>query len=760
MHRQSGRPIRLLIFIFLTGVFIGCLFRLIHANHHHLTIFYSPERMEAYIDGECLNMAHPLPVKKPRIEIFFHQMLQRPHEVQFFQLFTGAVIRESSRFSPIWRSGPHSVPTWASASEWAYPILHRLGIEKTAGFGHFQPLFLDNPSINLADCVLEIDCIMPTSIRIHFVDSDSRNRNIFNADVFSGCYGFALNDTWEWTQRYLINPSMPRQLRTIWTFRMIIGAFFSILLIGLTACLTGLLLIPIRMIKTKRTRVRDDPPDKTLPTAVSPKTTGAEKNESPGGHSGSIFWMTGGVVVLAFFAAYWVSSSVFNHTPRVNDEAVYLFQAKVFASGRWFIPPPQPIPCFKHLGIWWEDRVFSYYTYGHSLILAAGYRLGLLSLIPALCTAMTVLATIRIGLKLTGARWTGPAAGILLVSSPLFILLGGSYMSHISAAAASSVFILCMIRASSFPSNRHALTAGLSFGILFVIRPVTALVFATGSVCFFALSCLRRRKLRPIALFALTCLLIASTTCAHAWFTTGRWELIQYQVEDRFSTGNDTATFWKYLQQNTTWFLMRGFGWIPYMTLMFAFLPIILRSKNPWDWIFILTFSLNGCVYSALAHFGWTHEPRYWSECMPLIALVSTRGIDLLGEKMAIYFNTAVARRIASALCIVCILGLVIGSLTMYWPYEMAAFSNYCNVRDETIAAVRQNQMHHSIMLFRGPPDYIYIPFFHLNRIPDFSGDVIYAMDYSAEATRELMEMHPERSVFLVESDQPVRRIR
>lgn len=735
MKRRKPLSRLLLIGFLLSGFITGIFARLYHLNHHRLTLFFAPEHVESYIDGECLNTAHPLPMHDPRLEVHLMQMLQRPHKAQFLQILQKAVVRDTGDYRIVYES-----------PEFFY-----------AGSEHFVPVSIDRETLHGNRFVLELDVALPNMMRVYLFNRDERGINVFGADFFAGSFAFALNDTWEWTQHYFVNDSMQRNLRNEFLIKVLSGIFLSIVLAASAAIITGIVLV---LLAAVRRRIRKGSPSR-CDRLVSPRSSVFPGHAVTLPEQRQRFrWEVFFVTMLAFAGAWLVSAKLFHHIPRVNDEAVYLFQAKVFASGRWFVPPPEPVECFKHLGIWWPDRVFSYYTYGHSMILTLGYLLGAVNIIPALTAAVAVLFTLLTGQKLYRSRCTGWMAGIFLIGSPLFMLLGGSFMSHTSSAAANMIFLFFLIRADTGRRTGDALVSGIALGTAAVIRPVTAAVFALFPLMLWIPRAVYRKDYRNVILLCLTAALVVSTLFAHAFFTTGSWEPIQKQVENRFETGNDAVTFWKNMLQNSTWFLIRGYGWIPYFTMMFAFLPFVLLTRNPWDYVFLCIFLLNAWLYSAIAHFGWTHEPRYWSECMPLIALLSARGIQQLSGVTKKCFKQRLAGTVTTIFGCAVAGSLFVGSLVFYWPYEVSAFSNYCNVRDDTYAEVLLNETPDSIFLFKGHPDYAYIPHFHRNRMPDFQGDVIYAMFHSKSAAEKLMNRYPDRKVFIVEDGQPVERIR
>ncbi len=291
-----------------------------------------------------------------------------------------------------------------------------------------------------------------------------------------------------------------------------------------------------------------------------------------------------------------------------------------------------------------------------------------------------------------------------------------------------------------------------------MIRPVTALIFGALPLLAHLLRKPTRKHILNLIIMGCCMAVMVFSAYFHAFKTTGHWQLIQSQVENRFEHGNDLTTSWKNLNQNGLWFLQRSFGWLPYLSLMFALLPFLLLSRCKWDWIFLAGFIMNAAGYSILAHFGWTHEPRYWVEFMPLIALLSARGIQRTAELFRSMSGSVCAGRTVWIASVCCIAVLIRMSLMHYWPEEKLRYQNYC-VNSKTYAKAEAIQEPNSIVLFAGHPDFIYAPFFYRNSL-SFDGDIIYAMDRGEELNNRLIERHPGRAVFRVTHENPVERIR
>lgn len=76
-------------------------------------------------------------------------------------------------------------------------------------------------------------------------------------------------------------------------------------------------------------------------------------------------------------------------SPIGSDEAAYILQAKIFASGHW-VAAGRPLPeFFQQFHVFVTPVLAGKYPPGHSMLLAVGFLFGLPGLVPALSTAIT-----------------------------------------------------------------------------------------------------------------------------------------------------------------------------------------------------------------------------------------------------------------------------------------------------------------------------------------------------------------------------------
>lgn len=188
------------------------------------------------------------------------------------------------------------------------------------------------------------------------------------------------------------------------------------------------------------------------------------------------------VLVLALFAfgmSAYLSQTVFERLPHLEDEVAYLYQARVFARGDIVIESPETSRVFWQPFI--VDRQgnrFSKYTPGWSAQLAVGILLGEYWVINAFFAALTVAVTYRFGREIFNPQ-TGVIAAALFAFSPMALLLNATLMSHTSALFWTTLFLYAYWR---IERGRHAtrwgLLAGLALGALVATRPLTAVAIA------------------------------------------------------------------------------------------------------------------------------------------------------------------------------------------------------------------------------------------------------------------------------------------
>ena len=202
---------------------------------------------------------------------------------------------------------------------------------------------------------------------------------------------------------------------------------------------------------------------------------GKEPASTPGRGAGR--W-----IILLCAAACLITALIahfaFERLPHLEDEVAYLFQARTLALGRLTVPSPEsPEAFWTPFVLDHEGRRFGKYPPGWPAVLSLGVLAGAPWLVNPLLAALSVYLLYRLGRSLYDER-AGLLAGVLALASPLFLVLSGSYLSHLASLAWLLLFGLWFLWAARGQSPWYALGAGLALGAAFLTRSLTAIAWA------------------------------------------------------------------------------------------------------------------------------------------------------------------------------------------------------------------------------------------------------------------------------------------
>lgn len=176
-----------------------------------------------------------------------------------------------------------------------------------------------------------------------------------------------------------------------------------------------------------------------------------------------------------------ISHVIFSAKPLLTDEIVQLFQGRIFASGRLWLPATQ-FPEFTSAinVIDWGGKVYGQFPAGGPAMLAVGTLLHIEWLVGPIAGALGVYAFARL-LRIIEVRDGVALAALLLFAfAPFCAFLNGSMMNHVTTTtwllAASLALAAATRPAHAVP--RAAFVAGLCLGFAATIRPLDAAAFA------------------------------------------------------------------------------------------------------------------------------------------------------------------------------------------------------------------------------------------------------------------------------------------
>jgi hypothetical protein len=368
--------------------------------------------------------------------------------------------------------------------------------------------------------------------------------------------------------------------------------------------------------------------------------------------------------------------------PHSEDEAAYLFQAKVFALNRLAAPTPALADAFwSPFVVDYQGQRFGKYSPGWPFLLSWGVRLGVPWLMNALLGTLTLALLARLGGWLyccpspaagEGLGWgfSGPyiglgAAGLGLVT-PGFLVLSGSLLSHTASLFWVTLTLLALCLTTKYSTvyisaidntqyaqptlpNRattYAVLTGLTLGAVFVTRPFAGVGLGL-PVGIFLLILIFKGEIKWTVLLGLAGggLFLVGLLLWYWAAVTGDPFFNAYLLVwpyDRIGFGSDIGpygyTLTDALLVNTrlklTTLATGAFGWPGWSNLIFVPIPFLTRQANRWDGLLLGILVSMIFVHIFYWAFGGTDGgfPRYYYDALPALLCLTLRGVQILSD--------------------------------------------------------------------------------------------------------------------------------
>jgi 4-amino-4-deoxy-L-arabinose transferase-like glycosyltransferase len=476
------------------------------------------------------------------------------------------------------------------------------------------------------------------------------------------------------------------------------------------------------------------------------------------------------VSLVAFFAAWFVSERVFENMPHIEDEMAYVWQAQVIAKGRLMLPsPPASESMMVPYVVDYHGNRFGKYPPGWPVVLALGIALNARAWVNPMLAGLAVWLTYLLGKKLFDVR-VALLGAFLTLSSPLFLLVSGSLLSHSWALFLSLAFTLAWL--DSFDAERKlpawltVLTAGFSLGVLALTRPLTAV--GVGLPFFFHGLFLLARGDKSVRLRVLSIgLLVVSVA--------GLLLLWQFAVtSDPFL--NPYTLWWKYdrigfgpghgpgpdgntpakalqallLTFKLSWPDFLGWGVVSLAFLLFGVLTL---GRTGRAWLVASVFPAVVLVYAAY----WASAPtfpRYYYEGLFSLTLVCAAGIFRLVDGIFTKLPAQWMRISASAI-------LVLGfGITLPWNLlprmvEMRNLNGVSRSMLEPFETRQAGEMTPALVIVHVDKNWIeYGGLLELQNA-DLTSPFIFALSRGEAADHALAQFYPDRHVIEYFTNRP-----
>ncbi len=364
-------------------------------------------------------------------------------------------------------------------------------------------------------------------------------------------------------------------------------------------------------------------------------------------------------IVAGFLTALsvaWIWGS-FDAVPASHDEAAYLLQARIFATGHW-TAPGRPLPeFFEQTHVFVTPVLASKYPPGNSLALVPGVWLGLPGLMPVLLYGLVGGLVFGLARRVAGTR-VALLTWWIWLTAPGALAFRASYLSQSTSSALWLVgwFLLLRWRDSGRTSDLVALA--VCTGLEFLTRPLTMLAFSIPVGVVVLREVWKRRAWRAFGLSIAAGAAVLTVIPLWSYETLGDWATTPYHQYSRVYypyqwtgfTFDDTPSLRPYPPEMEP--LDRMFRRIQHEHRLSA-VPEIFEARleaigrDFWGggrrWLVAFAvlgllgasvealFAVAAFVVLVLAYLVFAHSPGwsvYYMEGHPVLALATALGVD------------------------------------------------------------------------------------------------------------------------------------
>lgn len=455
--------------------------------------------------------------------------------------------------------------------------------------------------------------------------------------------------------------------------------------------------------------------------------------------------------ILSIFITYLSSSRIFDFQPITTDENSYVFETKLLLKGKFYTASHLLKEFFLAEQIISDGKWFSKYSPGHSLILIPGVLLNFNNLMPIILSSFMVVIIYLFLLKLTKNIIISVIAGIITISSPLFIIISGTYLSHTSC----SFFIVMYLFVFYKNTENNLKNTGLSFllgfiwSFIFIIRQYACLLVTAPFVIYHLYLCIRHKEYRNFFFFILGTTPLILLLFLYNYKCTGNpfmHTFLYYDPEEKIGFGlkfqgkylftPDTAL--ENLKYDIKW-LNKWILGLPF-SLSLILISILFSKNNIWKILFTLSILLVilGQFFYYCPGLYW-FIPNYHYEILP---------ISIILLFMNINFFYKVIKKIFTIYIIAIIL---IPFYIFYYPVFFKNISQYFHQRAKELVSfkdiIKNNDIHNAIIFVRIAPQVISPATIFINNSPFLDNDILTVNDLGY-SDYLLMSLYPERKFY------------
>ena len=426
-----------------------------------------------------------------------------------------------------------------------------------------------------------------------------------------------------------------------------------------------------------------------------------------------------GLALIAVFASSMVAKTVYEGLPHLEDEFAFLWEAEVMAEGRISLPTPlEPRSFLVPFVVDDGGQRFGKYPPGWPAALSLGVYFDAYWIVNAILAGFSVWIVYRLGSKVAGSG-VGILSAVLSLTSPMFLMLSGSILSHGFSLFLASAFALAWL--DLFPAKMEKqdrkvspkgllLTiAGLSLGLLSITRPLTAVGIALPFLIHGLIRLVKGRSSERLHLIGIGGIALFIAGLLPVWqaaLTGDPWKnpYTLWWEYDRFGFGPGIGVtesghnlYWAYW--NLRWSLRQGlhdlFGW-PFLSWLFLPFGIVALRRNRDGWLLWMSFPALVLVYGAYWVGSWLYGPRYYFESLPGLAITSAAGMAWLGGWLG---KERIGAHLRSVLVSIVVLLLLVLNVHFYLPPRLELMNKLNGVSREHLRPFEVAQYERALVI-------------------------------------------------------------
>ncbi len=494
-----------------------------------------------------------------------------------------------------------------------------------------------------------------------------------------------------------------------------------------------------------------------------------EKPNSPSSPPRVDQWALGVALVVVAICAI-LSLAVYQRHPHVPDEVAYLFQARYFAEG-WLAMPAPPIPEAFNLDLmtYEASRWYSPTPPGWPAVLAIGVFLGAPWLVNPVLAGVCVLLAYLLIWRLYD-RVTGRLTLVLLATSPWFLFLGMSFMTHMLSLACALGAALAVWHIRQQGSLWWGVAGGLGLAMLGINRPLEGLV-VSGLLGVWILGGPSRRwtaRVAGLAVLGFTAMAGGSLTLPYNRALTGdptTFPIMAY-TDSLYDSGTNAlgfgadrglglfggldplpghSPFEAVINTNINLFAVNVelLGWATGSFVFIGALVLLGRLRREDRWLVIAIATVIGVHGLYWFSGGPDFGARYWFLILVPALAIAARGIIVLSSRSG--------GREWHGRPLLVAAGLIGMSVTLFIPWRaLDKYFHYRGMRPDIRKLAKTHEFGPSVVLILGErhPDYasaaVYNPLDLTAREP------IYTWDRGPETRQAVAEVYRDRPVWIV----------